>query len=143
MAVCNSTSRPQRGDAAILRAHSILSERLRAPGVSLSSPRSVRDLLKLKLADKEHEVFIALWLDTQNRLIFPEELARGTLTQTAIYPREVVKSALHHNAASVIFAHNHPSGVVDPSQADLALTASLIDTLRLINVRVLDPMALP
>lgn len=138
MAVCNSTSRPQRGDAAILRAQSILSERLREPGASLSRTGSVRDLLRLKLADKKQELFIALWLDTQNRLIFPEELARGTLTQTAIYPREVVKSALHHNAASVIFAHNHPSGVADPSRADLAMTAGLIDALRLIDVRVLD-----
>lgn len=138
MAVCNSTSRPQRGDAAILRAQSVLEERLREPGVTLSRTGSVRDLLRLKLADKQQEVFIALWLDTQNRLIFPEELARGTLTQTAVYPREVVKSALHHNAASVIFAHNHPSGVADPSRADLALTAGLIDALRLIDVKVLD-----
>lgn len=141
MATVHSTvtpARTRRGDAAILHAQSILTERLREPGALLASPVSVRDLLQLKLAGKPHEVFIALWLDAQNRLIFPEELFRGTLTQTAVYPREVVKSALHHNAAAVIFAHNHPSGCLEPSKSDLELTASLTDALRMVEVKVLD-----
>jgi hypothetical protein len=133
-----TSARTRRGDAVILHAQSILNERLREPGAALASPDSVRDLLRLKLAGKPHEVFIALWLDAQNRLIFPEELFRGTLTQTAIYPREVVKSALHHNAAAVIFAHNHPGGCLEPSKADLDTAASLTDALRVVEVKVLD-----
>lgn len=132
------SSRPRRGDAAILRAQTILCERLRQPGVALGNPSAVRELLRLKLADKPHEVFVALWLDTQNRLIFPEDLFRGTLTQTSVHPREVVKSALAHNAAGVILAHNHPSGDTTPSRADIELTAALMAALRLVDVRVLD-----
>ena len=85
-----------------------------------------------------HEVFVALFLDAQNRVIGIEELFRGTLTQTSVYPREVVKRALHHNAAALIFAHNHPSGVAEPSRADEALTQALKQALALIDVRVLD-----
>lgn len=138
MAVYHSTSRPRRGDAAILRAQSILSQRLQEPGAGLSSPGSVRDLLRLNLAVKPHEVFVALWLDANQRLIFPEEMFRGTLSQTAVHPREVVKSALHHNAAGVIFAHNHPGGVPEPSKADIELTRTLKTALRLVDVAVLD-----
>ena len=90
----------------------------------LSSPGKVRDYLRLILARLEHEVFMALYLDAQNRLLATEELFRGTLTQTSVYPREVVKRALKHNAAAVIFAHNHPSGVAEPSRADELLTAT-------------------
>ena len=105
---------------------------------ALSSPQAVRDYLRLSLTEREHEVFVVVFLDAQNRVIRTEELFRGTLTQTSVYPREVVKSALKHNAAAVILAHNHPSGVAEPSQADQSLTESLKRALALIDVRVLD-----
>jgi DNA repair protein RadC len=104
----------------------------------LSSPAAVRDWLRLKLASLPHEVFAALWLDAQNRLIQYDELFRGTLTQTSVYPREVVKQALSRNAAAVLLAHNHPSGVAEPSRADEALTQSLKQALALVDVKVLD-----
>ena len=107
-------------------------------GDALSSPRAVRDFLRLTLSGREHEVFMALFLDAQHRVIASEELFRGTLTQTSVYPREVVKRAMHHNAAAIIFAHNHPSGVAEPSRADELLTHSLRQALALIDVRVLD-----
>ena len=115
----------------------VLAERARATD-ALSSPDAVRDYLRLLLAEREHEVFVAVFLDAQNRVIVAEELFRGTLTQTSVYPREVVKAALRHNAASVIFAHNHPSGVAEPSQADQLLTDTLKRALAMIDVRVLD-----
>jgi len=105
---------------------------------ALGSPAAVRDYLRLKLRDLPHEVFMGLYLDAQNRVIGDEELFRGTLTQTSVYPREVVKRALAHNAASVILAHNHPSGVAEPSHADETLTRSLRQALALVDVRVLD-----
>lgn len=105
---------------------------------NLASPGKVRDWLRLRLAYHKHEVFMALWLDTQNRLIKAEELFSGTLTQTSVYPREVVKKALAHNAAAVILAHNHPSGVSEPSDADEMLTNILKSALALIDIRVLD-----
>jgi len=105
---------------------------------ALTSPQQVRDYLCLKLGGMTREVFVVLFLDAQNRVTAQEELFAGTLTQTSVYPREVVKRALHHNAASVIFAHNHPSGVAEPSQADELLTKALKDALGLVDVRVLD-----
>jgi DNA repair protein RadC len=105
---------------------------------ALNSPGAVRDYLRLTLAHREHEVFMALFLDAQNRLLVAEELFRGTLTQTSVYPREVVKRALALNAAAVIFAHNHPSGVAEPSRSDEMLTATLRQALTLVDVRVLD-----
>ncbi len=105
---------------------------------AFSSPNAVRDYLRLHLSGLHYEVFFALWLDAQNRLIVSEELFRGTLTQTSVYPREVVKKALWHNAAAVVLAHNHPSGVSEPSEADGALTRELKKALALIDVRVLD-----
>jgi DNA repair protein RadC len=105
---------------------------------TLSSPLAVRDYLRLHFAGKEYEVFVVLYLDSQNRLIEAEEMFRGTLTQTSVYPREVVKEALRHNAAGVIFAHNHPSGVAEPSNADELLTRSLKAALALVDVRVQD-----
>ena len=105
---------------------------------AFSTPSAVRDYLRLHLAGYLHEVFFALWLDSQHRLLATEELFRGTLAQTSVYPREVVKRALTHNAAAVVFAHNHPSGVAEPSSADEALTQSLKHSLALIDVRVLD-----
>lgn len=105
---------------------------------ALSSPQVVRDFLRLKLQGLAHEVFMALFLDAQNRVIASEELFRGTLAQTSVYPREVVKRALHHNAAALIFAHNHPSGVAEPSHADQTLTQALKQALALVDVKVLD-----
>ncbi len=107
-------------------------------GDALSSPAAVRDYLRLRLAALPHEVFAALFLDAQNRVLAVEELFRGTLTQASVYPREVVKRALSHNAAGVIFAHNHPSGLAEPSQADRWLTDQLKAALGLVEVRVLD-----
>ena len=124
--------------AAVLEmARRCLGEELRT-GVALNSPAAVRDYLRLALGTREHEVFVALFLDAQHRVIATEELFRGTLTQTSVYPREVVKAALGRNAAAVILAHNHPSGVAQPSQADELLTHSLAEALALIEVKVLD-----
>ena len=104
----------------------------------LGSPDAVRDWLKLRCATIEHEVFFVLHLDARNRLIEAEEIFRGTLTHTSVYPREVVKSALAHNAASVMLAHNHPSGDTEPSQADRLLTRQLACALALVDVRIAD-----
>ena len=114
-----------------------LAEQMRARDV-LSSPQQVRDYLCLKLGGLTREVFVVMFLDAQNRVLAQEELFSGTLTQTSVYPREVVKRALHHNAASVIFAHNHPSGIADKSRADELLTDSLKQALALVDIRVLD-----
>jgi len=105
---------------------------------TFASPGTVRDWLRLKLAGQAREVFMALWLDAQNRLLKAEELFAGSLTQTAVYPREVVKAALAHNAAAVILAHNHPSGIAEPSHADEMLTQSLKHALATVDVKVLD-----
>jgi DNA repair protein RadC len=107
-------------------------------GDNLTSPGQVRDWLRLHLAHTPREVFMALWLDNQNHLLAAEQLFTGTLSQTAVYPREVIKSALAHNAAAVILAHNHPSGVAEPSTADHALTLSLKAALVTVDVRLLD-----
>ncbi|MGA8146777.1 MAG: DNA repair protein RadC [Gallionellaceae bacterium] len=104
----------------------------------LSAPAAVRDCLRIHFAGREFESFVALFLDAQHRLITVEELFRGTLTQTSVYPREVVKAALRGNAAAVIFAHNHPSGVAEPSKSDEHLTTALKQALALVDVRVLD-----
>ena len=92
----------------------------------------------MTLAGRDYEVFMVLFLDAQNRILEAEEMFRGTLTQTSVYPREVVKRSLVHNAAAVIFAHNHPSGVSEPSRADELLTQSLRQALALVDVKVLD-----
>ncbi len=102
------------------------------------SPQQVRDYLVLRLGALTREVFLVMFLDAQNRLNATEELFSGTLTQTSVYPREVVKRAMHHNAAGVIFAHNHPSGVAQQSAADELLTKQLKQALALVDVRVLD-----
>ena len=104
------------------------------------SPSAVRDYLRIQTRDLQYEVFIALFLDARHRLIAAEEMFRGTLTQTSVYPREVVKRALHHNASAVILAHNHPSGNSEPSKADEMLTRTLKEALALVDVRVLDHM---
>ena len=103
-----------------------------------SNPQAVKDFLQMQLGHRPHEVFGVLFLDAQNRLIAFEELFRGTLSQTSVYPREVVKQALAHNAGAVILTHNHPSGVLEPSRADELLTQTLKSSLQLVDVRVLD-----
>jgi DNA repair protein RadC len=105
---------------------------------ALASPQAVRDYLRLSLETRPYEVFVGLFLDTQNRLLATEELFRGTLAQTSVYPREVVKAALARNAAAMIFAHNHPSGVAEPSRADELLTQALKQALALVDIRTLD-----
>ena len=105
---------------------------------AMSSPGAAKDYLRLLLANRGHEVFVVLFLDVQNRVIACEEMFRGTLTQTSVYPREVVKRTLELNAAAVILAHNHPSGNVDPSRADEVLTQTLRAALALVDARVLD-----
>jgi len=123
--------------AAIELARRSLQEGLKA-GSALTSPGAVRDYLRLVLAARDHEIFVALFLDAQHRVLRSAELFRGTLTQTSVYPREVVKAALAANAAAVIFAHNHPSGIAQPSQADELLTRQLREALALVEIRVLD-----
>lgn len=124
-------------EAALELARRSLKEELSAAS-ALNSPAAVRDYLRLAIADREHEVFVCLWLDAQHRVLRVEELFRGTLTQTSVYPREIVKAGLRANAAAVIFAHNHPSGAAQPSQADELLTRNLKDALALVDVKVLD-----
>lgn len=114
-----------------------LAEELRT-GEALSSPAAVTRYLQLLLANKPHESFVVLFLDVKNRLIACEELFRGTLTHASVYPREVVKTALSHNAASIVIAHNHPSGSPEPSAADHALTKTLREALSLVDIRILD-----
>jgi len=114
-----------------------LAEAIRGKEV-FPSPDAVKHYLQLAFAGQSYESFVVLYLDAQNRLIEAEELFRGSLTQTAVYPREIVKRALHWNAAAVMFAHNHPSGVSEPSRADEHLTQCLKTALALIDVRVLD-----
>lgn len=123
--------------AVLEMARRALAEEMRA-GDALSSPTAVRDWLRLRLGGLPHEVFLAVFLDAQNRVLEAEELFRGSLTQTSVYPREVVKRALARNAAGVILAHNHPSGVAEPSQADRWLTDQLKAALALVEVKVLD-----
>jgi len=105
---------------------------------ALKSPKQVRDYLSLKLGNAPREIFMVLFLDAQNRIQAQENLFEGTLTQASVYPREVVKRALFHNAASVIFAHNHPNGLAEASQADKQLTQALKSALALLDIRVLD-----
>ena len=123
--------------AVIELARRALAEQLKERTI-FSSPDAVKDFLQLHLANKSHEVFAALFLDSQHRLIEMKELFRGTLTQTSVYPREVVKHALAVDAASVVLSHNHPSGSVLPSRADEMVTQTLKAALALIDVRVLD-----
>ena len=122
----------------IKRALTILDKYLREPGIAFTSTQNVRDWLRLKMSALEREAFIVLYLNQQNQLISSETLFAGSISSTQVYPREVVKRALHFNAAAVIFAHNHPSGDITPSQADKSITQQLIKALQLIEVRVLD-----
>jgi len=123
---------------AVERAAKLLEESAIYRVEALNTPSSVRLYLKLKLAGLEHEEFHVIWLDAQNRLIAFDRMFSGTLTQTAVYPREVVKAAMQHNAAACILAHNHPSGVPSPSLADERLTQDLKAALAVVDVKVLD-----
>jgi DNA repair protein RadC len=114
-----------------------LSQRLKERE-AFETPDAVKQYLQLQLAHKNHEVFAVLFLDHQNRMLAMEELFRGTLSQTSVYPREVVMRALHHQATAVVLSHNHPSGSVQPSRADEHLTQTLKASLALVDVRVLD-----
>jgi len=118
-------------------AQELLVEELTARSV-FNSPKAVADFLKLHFAGQPHESFAILYLDAQHALIAFEEMFRGTLTQTSVYPREVLKQALHHDAAALILAHNHPSGSTDPSRADEVLTQTLRTALSMVDVRVVD-----
>jgi DNA repair protein RadC len=124
-------------EAAIELARRSIEEKLKEKPV-LTSPGAVRDFLRLTLSRREEEVFVCIWLDAQHRVIETKAAFTGTLTQTSVYPREIVKAALSKNAAAVIFAHNHPSGAAQPSQADELLTRNLKDALALVDVKVLD-----
>jgi DNA repair protein RadC len=123
--------------AAIELARRALQEKMKE-NAALTSPGEVRDYLRLALSRREEEAFVCIWLDAQHKVIEINEAFKGTLTQTSVYPREIVKAALARNAAAVIFAHNHPSGVAQPSQADELLTRNLKDALALVDVKVLD-----
>lgn len=123
---------------AIERAAKLLEESAVYRVEAMNSPAAVRTYLKMKMAGLEHEEFHAIWLDAQNRIIAFDRLFSGTLTQTSIYPREVVKAAMRHNAAACILAHNHPSGMLEPSRADEMLTRTLKETLSMVDVKILD-----
>ena len=129
--------RPARADEVLQQARVVLSQQV-CRGATLSSPQIVRDYLRMQIGLLEHEVFVVIFVDAQHRLLACKEMFRGTVTQTSVYPREVVKEALALNAAAVILAHNHPSGVPEPSRADEHLTLALRNALALVDVRVLD-----
>ena len=133
-------------DQLIAHACHVLEQRLKyrttRADQTLESPDDVRQYLQLRLAEREHEVFLVLFLDTRHRLIAAEEMFRGTIDGATVHPREVVKTALHHNAGAVVLAHNHPSGVSEPSQADQAITTRLQTALALVDVRVLDHLVI-
>ncbi len=129
--------RTAREDDVIAEATSIYDQYF-LRGTLMGSDDKASDYIKLKLASLEHEVFVCLYLDNRHRLISFDEMARGTIDGASVYPREIVKTALQHNAAALIFAHNHPSGLTEPSTADKAITTKMIKALELIDVRVLD-----
>ncbi len=124
------------------RAMNLLERQLREPGAAFTSASATRDWLRLQLAGEEREVFMVLFLDNQNRLIAYETLFTGTINHTQVHPREVVKAALKHNAAAVILAHNHPSGLAEPSQADRQITERLRTVLELVDIRLPDHLVI-
>ena len=129
--------RPARAEEVLSQARRVLSQRVRR-GATMSSPQAVKDYLRLEIGVLEHEVFSVLFMDAQHRIIELRQMFRGTVSQTSVYPREVVKEALSLNAAALILAHNHPSGAAEPSRADEFLTQTLKTALALVDVRVLD-----
>ncbi len=138
------TSVPGLGPAKFAQLNAVLELARRAiademlSGQMICSPQAAKDYLRLAMAGRSYESFHVLFLDVRNRLIVARELFRGTLTHTSVYPREVVREALARNAASVMLAHNHPSGTPDPSEADLLLTRALVQALALVDIRILD-----
>ncbi|MBH3133360.1 DNA repair protein RadC [Serratia marcescens] len=133
---------PVSAQQTIREALTLLEQQLREPGASFTSSQSVRDWLRLQMTLLEREEFTLLWQDNQHRLIAHETLFRGTIDSTQVHPREVVKSALRHNAAAVVLAHNHPSGHAEPSEADRRITARLKDALALVDIRLLDHLVI-
>ncbi len=129
--------RPAKADEVLQAALRVLAGQMHG-GEALSSPQVVRDFLRIKLGTLEHEVFALIHLDAQNRVIDYVEMFRGTVSQTSVYPREIVKESLARNSAALILVHNHPSGVAEPSRADEILTQTLKSALALVDVRVLD-----
>lgn len=125
-------------DQIVKAAKAIVAQRVNKGDGFFTNPDKIRALLALHLANYEHEVFICIFLDNQNQVISMEEMFTGTIDSASIYPREVVKRALALNAAAVVFAHNHPSGITQPSQTDKRITIKLIDSLSLVDIRVLD-----
>jgi len=132
-----SLNRPARAEEIVELAESILQERVNR-AEPLADPATVKRWLVTRLSESPHEVFCVLFLDNRHRVIAFEELFRGTLDGCSVHPREVVKRCLHHNCAAVIYAHNHPSGIAEPSDADRRLTNRLKDALSLIDIRTLD-----
>lgn len=135
---CVSNLSRENDDEIIAQALEILDRRLRQPGPALSDPDTVRHFLRLHLSEREHEVFWVLFLDNQNQLLHSEAMFRGTIDSAAVHPREILKTALKHNAAAVICAHNHPSGSVRPSSADRDITARIRLALGYVDIRLLD-----
>lgn len=133
----DGTHRPATADEILAAARGVLARRVRR-GTPMDSPKATREYLAMKLGSRDHEVFCCLYLDSRHRLIEFVELFRGTIDGASVHPREVVKEALARNAAAVIIAHNHPSGVAEPSQADELITQRLRDALGLVDIRVLD-----
>ena len=129
---------PLTAQRTIKRALTLLDRHLRETGVAFTSTQAARDWLKLKMAGLEREEFMVLYLNQQNQLISHETLFAGSISSTEVHPREVVKRALYFNAAAVLFAHNHPSGDITPSQADKTITQRLVQTLQLVDIRVPD-----
>ena len=125
-------------DSIVDKALTILKDRMRVPGVSISSPDDTTKYLTLKLAECEQEKFCVIFLDNRHCLIAFKEMFRGTIDGASVHPREIIKQALQFNAAAVVFAHNHPSGNAEPSLADKRLTERLRDALALVDIRVLD-----
>ena len=135
--VAETAGAPVSDEDVIAAALRILSRRL-ARSNAMTSPRVTRDYLAVRFSDLEHEVFACVFLDTRHHVIAFEELFRGTVDGASVHPREVVKRALAHNAAAVILAHNHPSGIPEPSEADRSITRKLQNALALVEIRVLD-----
>jgi DNA repair protein RadC len=128
----------QANEADVLGAATELFNRYFAKGTAITEPAKAADYLKLQLAQYEHEVFVCVFLNSQHQVLALDELFRGTLDGASVYPREVIKAVLQHNAAAMIVAHNHPSGIAEPSQADRTITDKLKQVLGLIDVKLLD-----
>jgi len=134
----NGRYRMATGEEILAAAQAELGRRFHRGAQALTSPELTREFLRVRLAPQPYEIFAVIWLDNRHRVLAFEELFRGTIDGASVHPREVVRAAIHHNAAACIFAHNHPSGVPEPSQSDLRITQRLKDALSLVEVRTLD-----